>query len=298
MTHDLPRPEHVTGTTPGSPDPGDDARLAVALAEGAARLLREIHADVDAGRRSAAVDDLRRAGDAAAHEFLAAALGRERPADALLSEEGSDDPRRLLADRVWIVDPLDGTREFAERTADGRWRDDFAVHVALWRRDVGLDAAAVALPAREVVLASGAPPRVDETPAADVLAGRRPMRIAVSRTRPPLVARRLAERPDVQLVPMGSTGAKVAAVVEGVVDAYVHAGGQYEWDSAAPVAVARAAGLCATRLDGSALTYNRANPWSPDLLVVHPALHARLTAMLEAAGDVAPAPAETTGVPR
>jgi len=284
MTRDAHHLDRVTEITPGRRPPGNDAHLAAALADGAGSLLRDLRAQVDAGTRSAATDDLRRAGDSLSHAYLAAALERERPGDAVLSEEGADDPRRLAAERVWIVDPLDGTREFAEREPGGTWRDDFAVHVALWQRGAGLTDAAVGLPARGIVLRSDAPPRPTAAAAADVLAGRRPLRIAVSRTRPPAVARRLGERPDVDLVPMGSTGAKVAAVVEGVVDAYVHAGGQYEWDSAAPVAVARAAGFVATRLGGSPIAYNQADPWSPDLLVCHPALHDLLRAHLAAVG--------------
>jgi 3'(2'), 5'-bisphosphate nucleotidase len=292
MTRDAHHLDRVTDTTPGRRPPGSDAHLAAALADGAGSLLRDLHAQVDAGTRSDATDDLRRAGDSLSHAYLAAALERERPGDAVLSEEGADDPRRLAAERVWIVDPLDGTREFAEREPGGPWRDDFAVHVALWQRGAGLTDAAVGLPARGVVLRSDNPPHPTAA-AADVLAGRRPLRIAVSRTRPPAVARRLGERrdvelgrPAVELVPMGSTGAKVAAVLEGVVDAYVHAGGQYEWDSAAPVAVACAAGFVATRLDGSPIAYNQADPWSPDLLVCHPALHDLLRALLAAVGPV------------
>jgi 3'(2'), 5'-bisphosphate nucleotidase len=283
MTHDDPRPLRVTATDAGRAPLGDDARLAATLATGAGRLLLDLRREVESGVRSGATDDLRRAADAASQAYLAAALERERPGDAVLSEEGTDDPRRLAAGRVWIVDPLDGTREFAERCADGRWRDDFAVHVALWRHGTGLTDAAVALPGRGIVLRTDEPPTPDGAAAAAVLAGRRPLRIAVSRTRPPALAARLAQRADVELVPMGSTGAKVAAVVEGAVDAYVHGGGQYEWDSAAPVAVALAGGFVATRLDGSALAYNRPDPWSPDLLVCHPGLHDRLRAMIEAA---------------
>jgi 3'(2'), 5'-bisphosphate nucleotidase len=287
MTRDAHDHDRVTETTPDHLPPRTDAALAAALAEGAGSLLRDLRAAVDAGTRSGAIDDLRCAGDALSHAYLAAALERERPGDAVLSEEGADDPRRLAADRVWIVDPLDGTREFAERTADGAWRADFAVHVALWQRGTGLTDGAVGLPARGIVLRSDAPSRPAAAAATDVLAGRRPLRVAVSRTRPPAAALRLGERPDVELVPMGSTGAKTAAVVEGVVDAYVHAGGQYEWDSAAPVVVALAGGFVATRLDGSAIAYNRADPWSPDLLVCHPALHDRLRALLAAVGPVA-----------
>jgi 3'(2'), 5'-bisphosphate nucleotidase len=271
----------------------DDVRLAAALAEGAGEVLLQLRRDADAvdGRLGDASGDLRKAGDAGSQAWLAAALADARPGDAVLSEEGVDDPRRLLADRVWIIDPLDGTREFGERLESGGWRDDFAVHVALWRRDGGLVGGAVALPACGVTYSSGTPVLPAPSAAAAVLGGTRPIRVAVSRTRPPEVAQAMADRGDVELVPMGSTGAKVARVLDGTVDAYVHAGGQHEWDSAAPVAVAQAAGFVATRLDGSPLVYNQPRPWSPDLIVCHPALAAHLRGLLTAAGVVEAEPA-------
>ncbi|MCI0687114.1 MAG: 3'(2'),5'-bisphosphate nucleotidase CysQ [Sporichthyaceae bacterium] len=203
--------------------------------------------------------DVRAAGDRSSHEFLAAELASARSADAVLSEEAVDDRSRLAADRVWIVDPLDGTREYGEPG-----RTDWAVHVALWERGE-LTAGAVALPAQGRVLSTAEVPTV---PAAD--AGR--IRIAVSRTRAPLLVTKLAELVDGELMQIGSAGAKVAAVMLGQVDAYVHAGGQYEWDSAAPVAVARAAGLHTSRLDGSPLRYNQPDPLLPDLVVCRPEL--------------------------
>jgi 3'(2'), 5'-bisphosphate nucleotidase len=260
-----------------------DARLAARLAAGAGEALMTLRA-ASALAGPEATADLRRAGDATAQAWLAGALADARPDDAVLSEEAADDTRRLTADRAWIIDPLDGTREFAERRDDGTWRDDFAVHVALWRRGAGLTDAAVALPARGMVLATDAPAVPDDAAARAVLTGVRRFRIAVSRSRPPAVARRLGERRDVELVPMGSTGFKAMAVLRGTVDAYVHAGGQYEWDSAAPVAVAIASGFVATRLDGSPLEYNRRDPWSPDLVICHPVLDARLRALLAEAG--------------
>ncbi|MFC8598552.1 inositol monophosphatase family protein, partial [Isoptericola sp. NPDC057191] len=210
---------------------------------------------------------------------------------AVLSEEAKDVGTRGSAQRVWIIDPLDGTREFAERYADGEraggWRDDFAVHVALWQRGTGrtdgLVAGAVGLPARDAVLSTGAP-GADLSDADAVLAGRRPLRLAASRSRPPRFVQDLADRGDVELVPMGSAGVKVVSVVDGTVDAYVHGGGQYEWDSAAPVAVALAAGLECTRLDGTPLEYNRQDPWLPDLFVCHPAVASRLRAALSSVG--------------
>jgi 3'(2'), 5'-bisphosphate nucleotidase len=230
---------------------GGDAVLARELADEAGRLLLGVRAEL--GYSDAAA--LRAAGDRASHELLVARLAELRPDDVVLSEEGADDRARLAADRVWIVDPLDGTREFGEEG-----RTDWAVHVALWSAGE-LVAGAVALPARGVTLATDVPP---VTPAAVV--GRR-LRLAVSRTRAPEFVTALAAELDADLVPMGSAGMKVAAVVLGEVDAYVHSGGQYEWDSAAPVAVARAAGLHTSRLDGSPLRYNQPDLLLPDLIV-------------------------------
>jgi 3'(2'), 5'-bisphosphate nucleotidase len=214
---------------------------------------------------------LRDAGDKRAHESIIAQLARWRPADAVLSEEGDLDPARLTADRVWIVDPLDGTREFAEG------RSDWAVHIALWSRTGGLAAGAVALPAQLRVLATDLPPAYPP-PAGTPAAGRPGPRLAVSRTRPAAFLAAVADEVEGELVPMGSAGAKIAAVITGDVDAYLHAGGQYEWDSAAPVAVAGATGLHTSRLDGSALAYNRADPRLPDLLVCRRDLAPRLLA--------------------
>ena len=252
----------------------DDTALAASLAAGAGRVLLDLRDR--AGRDGVPFDGeaLGRAGDAAAQAWLAEALADTRPDDAVLSEEAERDDRRLTADRVWIVDPLDGTREFAECAAGGARRTDFAVHVALWVRSRGLIGGAVALPALGRTL------DVSAVPAARAASSGAPLRIAVSRTRPPAIARRLAERHDIELIELGSVGVKVAAVLDGEADAYVHAGGQYEWDSAAPVAVARAAGLVATRLDGSALEWNRPDPWQPDLFVCDPAVEARLRALL------------------
>ena len=203
---------------------------------------------------------LRKAGDRLSHEFLTAELAAHRPADAVLSEEGIDGKARLTADRVWIVDPLDGTREFGD---DGR--ADWAVHVALWERGPGLTAGAVALPAQGRVLSTANLPELPDT-------GNDPLRIVVSRTRAAQLVHDVARRIGAELVPCGSAGAKVATVLDGDTDAYLHAGGFYEWDTAAPVAVATAAGCHASRIDGAALTYNRENPLMPDILVCRPAI--------------------------
>jgi 3'(2'), 5'-bisphosphate nucleotidase len=245
----------------------DDDRLARDLADEAGRLLLALRA----GGGEPGV--LRKAGDERSHEFLAAELSRQRPGDAVLSEEGRDDPARLDADRVWIVDPLDGTREFGEPG-----RTDWAVHVALWERGE-LTAGAVALPAQGMVLSTAEPPPAPPAPAPG-----QPVRVLVSRTRPPALLDRLAEQVDLTLIPMGSAGAKAAEVIRGGADAYVHSGGQYEWDSAAPVAVAQAAGLHASRLDGSKLAYNQADPSLPDILICPAGLAPRLLDGLRVAG--------------
>src|SRR6202167_5332550 len=258
----------------------DDDRLARDLASKAGRLLLALRAE---GGEPAA---LRKAGDRKSHEFLAARLAELRPQDSVLSEEGRDDLGRLSADRVWIVDPLDGTREFGEPG-----RTDWAVHVALWERRAAegagdLTAGAVALPAQgkvlstldppphrwdiEPVIAAPMPHRAQEGGSVGAPTGR--LRIVVSRTRAPRFVQDISELIDVELIPWGSAGAKVAAVVYGETDAYIHGGGFYEWDTAAPVAVARAAGLHASRIDGSALAYNQVDLLMPDILVCRPAL--------------------------
>jgi 3'(2'), 5'-bisphosphate nucleotidase len=231
-----------------------DHDLAAQLAAAAGKLLLDVRselADATGAERKAA-------GDKRSHDFLMEALATERPNDAVLSEEGADNPIRLSTERVWIVDPLDGTREFSELG-----RDDWAVHVALWESGE-LVAGAVALPAQDITLATpevAPPPAAPDTP-----------RIVVSRTRPPAIALAVRDALGGTLVEMGSAGAKVASVVQGLSDVYVHAGGQYEWDSAAPVAVARAAGLHTSRIDGSPLLYNRPDPLLPDLIVCRPEL--------------------------
>ena len=229
-----------------------DHEVAARLATEGGRLLlavRDELADATESERKAE-------GDKRSHDYLIDALARERPGDAVLSEEGADNPVRLRSERVWIVDPLDGTREFAELG-----RRDWAVHVALWQSG-DLVAGAVALPAQGVTLATPDPAPPPEPTGAP--------RIIVSRTRPPAIALQVREHLNGRLVEMGSAGAKVAAVVQGLAEVYVHAGGQYEWDSAAPVAVARAAGLHTSRIDGSPLEYNRPDPLLPDLVVCRP----------------------------
>ncbi len=233
---------------------GSDHAVAARLATQAGELLlgvRDELADASAAERKAA-------GDKRSHDFLMEALGPNGPLTQCFPRRAPTTPIRLSAQRVWIVDPLDGTREFSELG-----RDDWAVHVALWQAGE-LVAGAVALPAQGVTLATpdvAAPPPAPAEP-----------RIVVSRTRPPAVALDVRDALNGTLVEMGSAGAKVASVVQGLSDVYVHAGGQYEWDSAAPVAVARAAGLHTSRIDGSPLRYNRPDPLLPDLVVCRPEL--------------------------
>ncbi|MGU3497256.1 3'(2'),5'-bisphosphate nucleotidase CysQ [Mycobacterium sp. C31M] len=232
----------------------NDHELAARLATEAGELLLGVRvefADAEAADRKAA-------GDKSSHNFLMAALAEHRPGDAVLSEEGADDKARLRANRVWIVDPLDGTREFSELG-----REDWAVHVALWEAGE-LIAGAVALPAQGITLATPTVAAPSAAPGAP--------RVVVSRTRPPALALAVKDALGGTLVEMGSAGAKVASVVQGISDVYVHAGGQYEWDSAAPVAVARAAGLFTSRINGSPLVYNQDNVSLPDLIVCRPEL--------------------------
>ncbi|MDY7101700.1 MAG: 3'(2'),5'-bisphosphate nucleotidase CysQ [Actinomycetota bacterium] len=236
----------------------EDHQLARDLASAVGEQLVALRAELVG--RGTPTDELRDAGDRSAHEALVRALGAHRPDDAVLSEEGDDrDLRRLDARRVWIVDPLDGTREYG---IDGR--DDWAVHVAL-AIDGRPVCGAVAMPARGAVLSTAEPPRLAP-------AGPR-RRLVVSGSRPPDWAPALAEQLDAELTTLGSAGVKAMAVVVGEADVYAHDGGQYEWDNCAPAAVVIAAGGAATRLDGSELAYNRADPAIPDLLVCRPELH-------------------------
>jgi 3'(2'), 5'-bisphosphate nucleotidase len=248
-----------------------DHETARDLAESAGQLLLRVRSRtfVDPASRKAA-------GDAESHRFLLDQLGVLCPDDAVLSEEAADDAARLRANRVWIIDPLDGTREFSELD-----RADWAVHVALWERGE-LTAGAVGMPAEGLTLSTSEAPVVSAP-------GEGPLRLAVSRSRPPALVEGLAARLEGVPVPMGSAGVKAMAVVRGHADAYVHGGGQYEWDSAAPVAVARSAGLHTSRLDGSPLMYNQPDPWLPDLLICRPELADRLLAALaELPSAVAP----------
>jgi 3'(2'), 5'-bisphosphate nucleotidase len=228
-----------------------DDELAAKLAHAAGDLLLSLRSSTLFEGR-----ELGRVGDALSQVFLANALGFHRPKDGVLSEEQADDSARLDLERVWVIDPLDGTREYGES------REDWAVHVCLAIHGTP-GPSAVAVPARGQVWSTamaGGPVEVEA----------RPLRIAVSRSRAPEIARLVAADLSADLVPLGSAGFKAMAVLDGTVDAYLHAGGQYEWDSAAPVGVALARGLHASRIDGSALVYNQPNPLLPDLLICRP----------------------------
>jgi len=239
----------------------DDHQLGADLARRAGDLLLDLQA------RDATKDE----GDRLSNELILEQLATARPDDAVLSEESKDSSERLSRERVWIVDPLDGTREWGER------RTDWAVHVALAFDGVPR-VAAVALPGRGRVLSTADPP-----PAPPAHEGK--LRLLVSRTRPPAIAEYLADALDAELVPLGSAGAKAMAVVMGDADVYAHSGGQYEWDSAAPVGVATAAGCHCSRLDGSPLVYNQPDPYLPDLLVCRADLAGPVLDAVRAAPD-------------
>ncbi len=227
-----------------------DAQLAAHLAEVTGRLLLTVRDSGVLGPKA-----LGKAGDATANQFLCHALRDNRPGDGLLSEEEKDNPARLTLSRVWIVDPVDGTREYGEARAD------WAVHVGLAVDGVAT-LGAVALPGAGLVLRSDQPVAVPPAPER--------LRMVVSRTRPAKEALAVAEAIGAELIPMGSAGAKAMAVILGQADIYLHTGGQYEWDSCAPVAVALAHGLHASRADGSPLRYNQADTYMPDLLICRP----------------------------
>jgi 3'(2'), 5'-bisphosphate nucleotidase len=227
-----------------------DAELAAHLAETVGKLLLDVRASGVFSPKA-----LGKAGDQTANTFLCHALREARPDDGLLSEEEKDSPERLSKSRVWIIDPVDGTREYSEE------RSDWAVHIGLSIDGVA-QIGAVALPGLDVVLRTD---QVSEIPAPP-----EKLRMVVSRTRPAKEALAVAEKLGAELIPMGSAGAKAMAIVRGQADIYLHSGGQYEWDSAAPVAVALAFGLHCSRIDGSPLVYNNADVYLPDLLIARP----------------------------
>ncbi len=237
-----------------------DGELAANLAQTAGRILLQVR---DCGLVTGPA--LGKTGDQTANQFLCHALRQQRPGDGLLSEEEKDNAERLGHSRVWIVDPVDGTREYGEARAD------WAVHVALAVEGVAT-IGAVALPGLDLVLRSDEP--------LPLPAGAPIPRMLVSRSRPAREALAVAELLGAELLPMGSAGAKAMAVVRGDAEIYLHTGGQYEWDSCAPVAVAAAHGLHVSRADGSPLRYNQADTYMPDLLICRPEWTERvLTAM-------------------
>jgi len=239
------------------PSAETDIELAGRLASEAGQRLVDLRRRMFAA--GASTWDVKDAGDALSQDYLAQELARNRGDDAVLSEEGKEDPRRFTADRVWIIDPLDGTREFSEEG-----RSDWAVHVALWA-DGRFEAAAVSLPALGRTFIT------DPAPTMPPYTRERP-RLVTSRTRAPYAAALVAEGLGCEAVRLGSAGAKAMAIVMGEADIYVHDGGMYQWDSAAPAGVALAAGFHASRIDGSPLVYNDRDPWLPDLIVCRPEL--------------------------
>ncbi len=241
-----------------------DVRLAERLAQGAGDILRAMQ--TTSGLTGKELGD---AGDAAASQWLMRELRAARPDDAVLNEEETDNHERLNHKRVWIIDPLDGTREYSEG------RSDWAVHVAL-AIDGAPAVGAVALPSLDLVLTSGNP--IALTPPAS------PLRMLVSRSRPAAEALAVAKALNADLIPMGSAGAKAMAVLRGEADIYLHTGGQYEWDNCAPAAVALAAGLHVSRIDGSDLAYNQADTYLPDLLICHPDLAERVLGLVRDLG--------------
>ncbi|MEP9392784.1 3'(2'),5'-bisphosphate nucleotidase CysQ [Gordonia sp. VNK1] len=250
----------------------DDRALAGDLATAAGELLLQIRVGGLAGKQ------LGKEGDMRSNEFLMAQLANRRPDDAVLSEESADDKSRLHADRVWIVDPVDGTREYG---VPGR--TDWAVHVALWSAEGGgtLIAGAVALPALGITYVDDDSVIEPTDGLASSPRGEWP-RVVVSGSRPPAFSQPVADAIGGTVLQMGSAGAKAMAVVRGEADAYVHAGGQYEWDSAAPVAVAEAKGLWCGRIDGSPLVYNRDDTYLPDLVICRPELRDKIIAVTSA----------------
>jgi len=248
----------------------DDAVLAGRIAETAGDILLTL-------QRCGLFDGkaLGAAGDRVANAFIMSSLSVARPDDAVLCEEEAANEDRVRKSRVWIVDPLDGTREFGEK------RTDWAVHIALAVDGVPV-AGAVALPGFPLTLTTEPPPRLPPF-------GTGALKMLVSRTRPAPQAVAVAAKLGAELVPMGSAGAKAMAVVRGEAHVYLHAGGQYEWDSCAPVAVARAAGLHVSRIDGSAPIYNQANPYMPDLLVCRKEIAQKVLALIaECESEAAP----------
>jgi len=262
-----------------------DAQLSVDVAREAGQLLLALRDSFGPIDGKDAANALRKQADRVSHELIMERLTAARPDDAILSEEGKDDDLRLAADRVWIVDPLDGTWEY------GQGRADFAVHIALWQpAGAILSAATVDLPDQGLTRSV-----LDQVSGVPELPIDRPLRIVASRSRPPatlpltveLLSRRLEEAgitsQGVQIIDVGSVGAKVNELISGRAEAYVHDTGFYEWDVAAPYGVAMHYGLVPSHVDGSPVTFNHMPPYVTDLLVSHPAIVGHLLAALQEA---------------
>ena len=270
----------------------DDMQISASVAAEAGRLLLQLRESFEPVDDKDRANELRKAADRASHELIVARLAEARPGDVVLSEEGADDPIRLDADRVWIVDPLDGTWEY------GQGRSDFAVHVVLWNRDADAPGGGILTAGTVDLPAQGLSRQVGDLPLPERgLPDDRPVRIVASRTRPPatldaavaLLAESLAargHRHGVEVMDVGSVGAKVNEILSGRAEAYVHDTGFYEWDVAAPLSVARAQGLVASHIDSSPVAFNQPRPYVTDLLVGIPSVAGDLRdAMRRAAGS-------------
>lgn len=256
----------------------EDAELARTVAQGAGQLLlelRESYGEIEPDDKERA-NALRKEGDRASHEYIAAALSAARPDDAVLSEEGADSDVRLSASRVWIVDPLDGTYEY------GQNRADFAVHIVLWNTEgqARLEAGVVDLPAQGLTRSV-----LDLDPQLGELPTNRPIRIVASRSRPPATLAQTVHHlsgslseagithEGVEVVDVGSVGAKVNEILSGRAEAYIHDTGFYEWDVAAPLNVAHHYGLHAEHIDGQPVVFNQMPPYVNNLVVARADLH-------------------------
>ena len=219
-------------------------------------------------------------GDRVAHDYLMEQFLLHRPDDVVLSEEGDLEVSRLNAKRVWIIDPLDGTAQYSSGG------NDFAVHIALWEAGSSapsqISVASVAVPARNELWSMDEPVQSDQlNPSA--------IRILVSRSRPPREINKVIEKledafPDrgrVEVIPMGSVGAKVAAILADTADVYFNSGGFYEWDLAAPLGIAIHNGLSVSDCRGRQIELNKVDLKVKDILICRPELTSTIVMALE-----------------
>lgn len=248
----------------------NDHELAAELAAAAGRQLLELRAQYSVPDEAAA-RALAKLADQLANDWLLQQLAELRPDDAVLSEEAEDDLARVQAQRVWIIDPVDGTYEFARRLAD------FAVHVALWDNSAGsFTAAAVAVPDHGAVWAT-------DSAAAAIESDRTQLTVVSSTREPkPVLAKLQVELSNiaaalgyagVEFRTLGSVGGKVHQLLAGHADVYLSTTGFWEWDAAAPAAVAQQQGFQVTDLQGAALRFNQVPPRVSSFVVAKPQLH-------------------------